>query len=183
MLHPAGNVAEHLLGNGLARIVEWHAGMLSSIGGMEKLRAAERSAKDKRLNLFASQSTMVSNGHSGGAASNGQVKVFDATVTRVWSGDQVSVLGKEDVNERRLYLSSIRAPKYNFPITCSTIADHLHYRHSDPRQVVYAQEAREFIRKKLIGKNVKVQIDFVRPREGEFDERECATVRYGGHNA
>jgi endonuclease YncB( thermonuclease family) len=49
-----------------------------------------------------------------GAASSGQVKVFDATVVRVWSGDQVSVLGKDDGKERRLYLSSIRAPKYDF---------------------------------------------------------------------
>jgi len=54
---------------------------------------------------------------------------------------------------------------------------------SDPRQAFYAQEAREFLRKKLIGKHVKVHIDFVRPREGEFEERDCATIRYGGHGA
>ncbi len=54
---------------------------------------------------------------------------------------------------------------------------------SDPRQAFYAQEAREFLRKRLIGKRVKVTIDFVRPREGDFEERECATIRYGGHNA
>jgi len=30
---------------------------------------------------------------------------------------------------------------------------------------------------------VKVTVDFIRPREGDFDERQCATVRYGGHNA
>jgi staphylococcal nuclease domain-containing protein 1 len=35
----------------------------------------------------------------------------------------------------------------------------------------------------LIGKNVKVSIDFIRPREGEFEERECVTVQYGGHNS
>lgn len=34
----------------------------------------------------------------------------------------------------------------------------------------------------MIGKHVKVTIDFVRPKEGEFDERECATVRYASHN-
>lgn len=57
------------------------------------------------------------------------------------------------------------------------------FRLSDPRQAAYAQEAREFLRKKLIGKHVKVHIDFVRPQEGEFEERECATIRYGGHDA
>lgn len=57
------------------------------------------------------------------------------------------------------------------------------HRQSDPKQAFYAQEAREFLRKKLIGKHVKISIDFLRPREGDFDERECATIRYGGHNA
>jgi len=56
-------------------------------------------------------------------------------------------------------------------------------RQSDPKQTYYANEAREFLRKKLIGKNVKVTIDFIRPKEGEFDERECATVRYVSYNA
>lgn len=111
VLHPAGNVAEHLLANGLARIVEWHAGMLSSRGGMERLRSAEKSAKEKRLNLFANQTVMVSNVNSHGALSIGLTRVFDATVIRVWSGDQVSVIGKEDSTERRLQLSSTRGPK------------------------------------------------------------------------
>jgi len=57
------------------------------------------------------------------------------------------------------------------------------FRQSDPRQAHYSNEAREFLRKKLIGKQVKVTIDFIRPKEGEFDERECATVRYASHNA
>lgn len=54
---------------------------------------------------------------------------------------------------------------------------------SDPKQAYYAHEAREFLRKKLIGKHVKVQVDFIRPREGEYDERESATVRVGNQNA
>ena len=111
MLHPAGNVAEHLVANGLGRIVEWHAGMLASKGGMERLRVAERNAKERRLNLYASQPAAISNGHGDGAASTGQAKVFEATVVRVWSGDQVSVVAKDSGNERRLYLSSTRAPK------------------------------------------------------------------------
>jgi hypothetical protein len=54
------------------------------------------------------------------------------------------------------------------------------YRVSDPKQAYYANEAREFLRKKLIGKHVHVHVDFIRPPEGEFEEREAATVRYGG---
>lgn len=57
------------------------------------------------------------------------------------------------------------------------------FRLSDPKQAYYAQEAREFLRKRLIGKHVKVYIDFIRPREGEFEERECATIKYGNQNS
>ena len=87
--------------------------MLSSSGGMERLRAAEKAAKDRRLNLFANAPVSVSAGKSNGnAAANGQSRSFDATVVRVWSGDQVSVVEKDSRKERRLYLSSTRSPKY-----------------------------------------------------------------------
>ncbi|KAH9485463.1 Staphylococcal nuclease domain-containing protein 1 [Psilocybe cubensis] len=167
VIHPAGNVAEHLVASGLARVVDWHAGMLAIGGGMERLRAAERSAKERRLCLYANSPAVTSAFKgSNGATSNGHSRTFDATVVRIWSGDQLSVLEKDTNIERRLQLSSTRGPKL-----------------ADARQAFYAQEAREFLRKKLIGKNVKVHIDFIRPREGEFEERECATIRYGGHGA
>ncbi|KAF9481526.1 hypothetical protein BDN70DRAFT_830817 [Pholiota conissans] len=166
VIHPAGNVAEHLVASGLARVVDWHAGMLSSSGGMERLRAAEKSAKEKRLCLYANIPTPASTGKTNGTSQAGHNQTFDATVVRIWSGDQISVIEKDTNKERRLQLSSTRGPKL-----------------SDPRQAFYAQEAREFLRKKLIGKHIKVHIDFIRPREGEFEERECATIRYGGHGA
>ncbi|KAH0827961.1 hypothetical protein J3R83DRAFT_3599 [Lanmaoa asiatica] len=167
VFHPAGNVAEHLVAAGLARVVDWHAGMLASGGGMERLREAEKVAKEKRACLYASAptpsvtaSTKVNDGPNSNSSS------FEGVVIRVWSGDQISVAEKGSGKERRLYLSSTRGPKL-----------------SDPKQAFYAQDAREFLRKKLIGKTVRVTVDFVRPREGEFEERECATVRYGGQNS
>ena len=163
VLHPAGNVAEHLVAAGLARVVDWHAGMLAQGGGMERLRAAEKVAKEKRACLYAN--VPAPSAKSNGSAANGSSRSFDATVIRVWSGDQISVVEKEGSKERRLQLSSTRGPKL-----------------SDPKQAFYAQEAREFLRKRLIGKHVKVQIDFVRPKDGEFDERECATIRIGNQN-
>uniref|UniRef100_A0A0W0FH61 Transcription factor n=1 Tax=Moniliophthora roreri TaxID=221103 RepID=A0A0W0FH61_MONRR len=164
VLHPAGNIAEFLVGAGLARVVDWHAGMLAAGGGMERLRAAEKSAKEKRACLYAS--APAPNASKAGGSINGNSRTFDAQVIRIWSGDQISVVEKDSGKERRIQLSSTRGPKL-----------------SDPKQAYYAQEAREFLRKKLIGKTVKVNIDFIRPKEGEFDERECATVRYGSQNA
>ncbi|KAL0072455.1 hypothetical protein AAF712_000218 [Marasmius tenuissimus] len=163
VLHPAGNIAEFLVGAGLARVVDWHAGMLAAGGGMERLRAAEKSAKEKRACLYASAPAPVA-AKASGTTANGN-RAFEGQVVRIWSGDQISVVEKDTGKERRIQLSSTRGPKL-----------------SDPRQAYYAQEAREFLRKKLIGKTVKVNIDFVRPKEGDFDERECATVRFGGGN-
>ncbi|KAJ3865645.1 hypothetical protein EV359DRAFT_72284 [Lentinula novae-zelandiae] len=163
VLHPAGNVAEFLVAAGLARVVDWHAGMLAAGGGMERLRSAERNAKEKRHCLYASAAQPSTSKSS--TAANGQTRSFEATVIRIWSGDQISVVEKGSSKEHRLQLSSTRGPKL-----------------SDPKQGFYAQEAREFLRKKLIGKPVKCTIDFVRPKEGEYDERECATVRFGHQN-
>ncbi|KAI0633336.1 transcription factor [Trametes polyzona] len=164
VLHPAGNVAEYLVSAGLARVVDWHAGMLTSSGGMERLRAAEKVAKEKRACLYAN--APAPSAKSNGTAINGNSRSFDATVVRIWSADQISVVDRETGKERRVQLSSTRGPRV-----------------TDPKQAYWAQEAREFLRKRLIGKHVKVHVDFIRPREGEFEERECATVRYGGQNS
>ncbi|TFK53941.1 hypothetical protein OE88DRAFT_1710997 [Heliocybe sulcata] len=166
VLHPAGNVAEHLVAAGLARIVDWHAGMLSAFGGMERLRAAEKVAKEKRACLYAATAPSAKTNGAAAPAGKGDSQSFEGVVSRVWSADQISVIDRDTGKERRLQLSSTRGPRV-----------------SDPKQAYYANEAREFLRKRLIGKHVKVHIDFIRPKEGEFDERECATIRYGGHNA
>lgn len=90
--------------------------MLANSGGMERLRAAEKSAKEKRLCLFANVSTTSATAKADGTTSNGQPRVFDATVVRVWSGDQVSVAEKDAGKEHRLQLSSTRGPKYTHDI-------------------------------------------------------------------
>ncbi|KAH9054184.1 transcription factor [Lactarius vividus] len=164
VLHPAGNIAEFLLGAGLAHFVEWHSGMLAPYGGSESLRTADRAAKQKRLCLHANAATPSAIGRSLSETPNGAARLFEGTVVRVWSGDQISIATK-DGKERRIQLSSTRGPKL-----------------SDSKQAYYAQEAREFLRKKLIGKNVKVHVDFIRPREGEYEERESATIRFGNQN-
>lgn len=79
---------------------------------MERLRAAEKNAKEKKLCLYASSPTVALTGKANVVAvSNGHTRSFDATVVRVWSGDQVSVVEKDTGNERRLQLSSTRGPK------------------------------------------------------------------------
>jgi len=49
----------------------------------------------------------------------------------------------------------------------------------DPKEAFYNVEAREYLRKKLIGKRVSVTVNFIKPAEGEFEERTCATILLG----
>lgn len=113
-----GNIAEFILGAGLAHLVEWHSGMLAPYGGVEKLRAADRAAKEKRLGLHANASIPNALSKSLSGTANGTVRAFEGTVVRVWSGDQISILTK-DSKERRVQLSSTRGPKYVCPISSS----------------------------------------------------------------
>lgn len=39
-----------------------------------------------------------------------------------------------------------------------------------------------FLRKRIIGKTVHVLIDYVKPKDGEYEERECVTISYGTQN-
>ncbi|CAG7854505.1 Staphylococcal nuclease domain-containing protein 1 AltName: Full=100 kDa coactivator; AltName: Full=EBNA2 coactivator p100; AltName: Full=Tudor domain-containing protein 11; AltName: Full=p100 co-activator [Serendipita indica DSM 11827] len=167
VMHPNGNIGEHLVASGLARVVDWHAGMLAAGGFMERLRAAESTAKEKKQFLYAQQEGGNAKGKAPGAASSrsSDQRNIDGQVIRVWSADQISILDKAG-KERRVQLSSTRAPKT-----------------TDPKQAFYAAEGREFLRKKLIGKTVHAHVDFVRPQEGAFEERECATVRFGASHA
>ncbi|KAE8270070.1 hypothetical protein A4X09_0g2273 [Tilletia walkeri] len=167
-LHPVGDIAHFLLTAGLARCVDWHAGVLSSVGGMEKYRIAERAAKDKRLGIWKDYAPSASANAMAGQPT--AKRTFEAVVGRIISGDTIHVFVDDDgssssgkLNERRIQLSSVRQALIK-----------------DSKQAGYANEAREFLRKRLIGKNVIVQIDYIKPKDGDFDERHYATVRSGG---
>jgi staphylococcal nuclease domain-containing protein 1 len=110
VLHPVGNIVEFLLGAGLAHFVEWHSGMLAPYGGSEKLRAAVRAAKEKRIGLHANAATAPALSKSISGTANGTDRAFEGGVIRIWSGDQITILTK-DGKERRVQLSSTRGPK------------------------------------------------------------------------
>ncbi|WVR05260.1 hypothetical protein IAU60_002272 [Kwoniella sp. DSM 27419] len=168
--HPNGNIAEFLCSAGLAKVIDWHAGILAPHGGLDRLRAAEKQAKEKRQGLWEGYGAAKAASTNGAAPTVQTTKgtEFDATVVRVWSSDQISVVVKGDASgkERRLQFASVRGP-----------------RGTDAKPAYWANEAKEFLRKRLIGKNVHVHIDYIKPREGDFEERECVTVHYGNQNS
>ena len=120
---------------------------------MGKLRQAERQAKERQLGLFKSHAPQRQ-----GAGES------EAVVSRVFSADTLFIRNKAGT-DNRINLSSVRQPKP-----------------SDPKQSPFGAEAKEFLRRRLIGKHVKVTIDGKRPATEGYDEREMATVSSNNKN-
>lgn len=120
---------------------------------MGKLRQAERHAKENQLGLFKS--------HVAQRSAAGET---EAIVSRVFSADTLYIRNKSGA-EKRINLSSVRQPKP-----------------TDPKQSPFGAEAKEFLRKRLIGKHVKVTTDGKRPATEGYDEREMATVSSNNKN-
>jgi staphylococcal nuclease domain-containing protein 1 len=153
VLHPKGNIAMFLLQEGLGRSNDQHVTLLGN--QMAQFRNAENAAKNARKGVF----TGVSASKAAGP------QEADFTVVRVQNGETIFIRTRSG-EERKVTLSSIRQPKP-----------------SDPKQAPFGAEAKEFLRKRLIGKHVKVSIDGKKPASEGFEEREVATVSVGGKNA
>ncbi|MCO5565316.1 hypothetical protein L7F22_018989 [Adiantum nelumboides] len=170
MMHPVGDIAQFLLASGLAKCVDWHAGMVA----MDKYRLAEKAAKDKRLNIWRDYQPPAKSADTVLPASPA-ARTFEANVVRVISGDTIHVRkvnGEGQAKaatvsstsnaitsgEQRIHLSSIRQPVLK-----------------DEKQAGYANEAKDLLRKRLVGKPVMVRIDYIKKEVGS-DDRSFATV-------
>lgn len=163
VVHPKGDVRHELLKQGLSRMVDWSLVYVSRADALT-MRQAENEGKRARLRLWRDWAPPQIDGDADYAGS----------VAEVHSGDQISVMvpsvgGGPVGQERRLALSSIRAPRVG-----------------KPRRAVddepWAVESKEALRKLVIGKPVKVVVDYQRdiPQMGGGDgppvKRAFATV-------
>ncbi|KAL8706169.1 MAG: hypothetical protein Q9201_000747 [Fulgogasparrea decipioides] len=144
--HPNGSIADFLLKAGLAQCTDYHSTLLGA--EMKTLRQAEKHAKDNKLGLFK--------GHVEAKASGGSE--IEATVSRIVRPDTISIRTKSGT-EKTVQLSSIRGPKPK-----------------DAKQGPFEQEAKEFLRKKLIGKHIRATTDGIKPPSEGYEEREVATI-------
>jgi staphylococcal nuclease domain-containing protein 1 len=144
--HPRGSIAKFLLEAGLARCTDYHSTLLGS--DMQKLREAEKVAQTAKCGLFKDHV----------AKATAQGGNMEAIVTKVFSADTIFVRNRAGV-EKRINLSSVRGP-----------------RPSDQAEAPFRDEAKEFLRKKLIGKHVRMSIDGSRAATEEYDAKEVATI-------
>jgi len=144
--HPKGSIANFLLAAGLARCSDHHSTLLGP--GMAVLRQAEKDAQTAKRGLYE--------GHV--AKSKASAAAQEATVSRVFSADTLFVRNKAGA-EKRINISSVRGPRQN-----------------EPSEAPYRDAAKEFLRKKVIGKHVRMSIDGSRPAADGYDAREVATI-------
>lgn len=152
VVHPMGNISQFLLQDGLARAHDQHVTLLGN--DMQQLRQAEKSAQNARKGVHSASTT----------STTGSAQELDLTVSRVMNAETI-FLRERSGEEKKLTLSSIRQPKP-----------------SDPKQAPFQADAKEFLRKRLIGKHVKVTIDGKKPPSEGFEEREVATIVLNGKN-
>lgn len=175
VLHPNGNIAEHLLRAGFARCVDWS--LASVTGGADRLRAAEKEAKEKRLRLWKDYTPT-------GIPIDAKEQRFEGKVMEVINADALVV--KVGDNElRKIFLSSIRPPKRAEEAKEPAPGGGGGGKERNFRplyDIPFMYEAREFLRKKLIGKQVQVCIDYKQPASNSFPEKTCCTVTIGGIN-
>ncbi|CAD6197725.1 unnamed protein product [Caenorhabditis auriculariae] len=166
VIHPRGNIAESLLREGYAKCVDWSIGLCT--GGAEKLRSAEKQAKESKLRLWKSYQP-TSSGVSG------DKKAFTAKVIEIVLSDAL-VLLKDDGSELKVHLSSIRLPRD------AEEKPAVGRQFRPLYDIPFMFQAREFLRKRLIGKKVNVHIDYIQPKSEQFPEKTCATVKVGDLN-
>ncbi|KAG1459114.1 hypothetical protein G6F56_006235 [Rhizopus delemar] len=162
--HPAGNIAELLLAQGYAKCVDWSITLATS--GPGPLRNAERAAKEKKLRIWRNFVAKVAT----------ESNEFDATVVRILTGDTLLVKTKNSGVEKKLQLASIKQAPRGAGSTAAT------GKSKDVKEVGYQFEAREFLRKKLIGKQVHAVIDYHKPAQDGFEAKDCATITQGSQN-
>lgn len=166
VIHPNGNIAELLLREGFARCVDWSMAYVT--GGAEKLRAAERAAKEKRLRLWKDYVASA-------PAVNPKDKQYSAKVLEIVNGDALMV--KVGESARKIFLASIRPPRLDEK---GETEKKKGFR--PIYDIPWMYEAREFLRKKLIGKRVEVVVDYIQPASPNYPEKTCCTVTVGGVN-
>ncbi|XP_062373743.1 staphylococcal nuclease domain-containing protein 1 [Sardina pilchardus] len=173
IMHPNGNITELLLKEGFARCVDWSMAVYTQ--GAEKLRAAERGAKERKVRIWKDYVAPTAN-------MDQKDRQFVAKVMQIVNADAI-VVKLNSGEYKTIHLSSIRPPRLEGE---EKIKD------KDKRfrplyDIPYMFEAREFMRKKLIGKKVNVTVDYIRAATETgtvpaFPERTCATVTIGGIN-
>jgi len=172
VLHPKGNIAELLLREGFARCVDWSIAHAQS--GVAALRSAEKVAKEKKLRIWKDYKPSA-------AQMVGKDKELHGKVVEVVNADALMVR-LPDNTTKKFFLASVRPPRQEAPKDGEPMVRKAGARARPLYDVPFLYEAREFLRRKVIGQKVHLHVDFLQPASDNFPEKTCCTVKLGGVN-
>ena len=194
----ANNLAEALLKQGMARCND---ASITLTKEPQKLRAAEKEAKVKKLRIW--ENYVDSRG-------DGPAEAYEAKITEIISGDSMMAQNLATGEVRKIFLASIRlgAPGERERQREAAAAAARAQEESDSKQkgggdkkgaaaaagaephqraanssipriydnpILY--HARELLRKKLLGKKALVRVEYIQPKSDSYPEKVCCTVR------
>jgi staphylococcal nuclease domain-containing protein 1 len=166
-----GNIAERLLREGFARCVDWSIAMVSK--DKERLRAAEKTAKQQQIRIWKGYKPAAIATLPQGSL------VFFGKVIEVVNGDSL-LIKRGEQQLQKIWFSSLRPPRTTnqAPKEEENVgtARRPQQRTRPLYDIPYMWEARECLRKKLIGKKVNVRIDYIKPAQDSFPEKVCCTL-------
>jgi len=134
ILFPKGNITLKLLEHGLASVLSWSAAITPDAA---RIKEAERQAKQAKLGIWAN--------YSGSIDEKDVHREISGKVTEVLSGDSIKVKVDDEAVEKQFYFASIRAPRF-----------------FGANSEAFGFEAREFVRKRLIGHPIKLLVEYVK---------------------
>uniref|UniRef100_A0A6G1S696 Nuclease domain-containing protein 1 n=1 Tax=Aceria tosichella TaxID=561515 RepID=A0A6G1S696_9ACAR len=192
------NLAEALLRQGMARCND---ASITLTKAPEKLRAAEKEAKSKRLRIW--ENYVDSRG-------DGPAEAYEAKIIEIISGDSMMAQNLATGEVKKIFLASIRlgapadrerqreAAREESATATETAkpakgeknksgtAQQQQQATTEPSKTssiprIYDNpilyHAREMLRKKLLGKKALVKVEYIQPKSDSYPEKICCTVR------
>jgi len=159
------NLAEELLKNGLGSYVDW-SGSKSAFSNV--LKAAERHAKENRIRIWSLHSETKDHPKQDIQKSKSPKEIL-GKVVEVLNGSTVVVLDQGG-HEHKVFLSSIEVSRLPSSLSRKDLKDDASQSKKDNKEKkyskeaidnAYAIEARDFVRKRLIGQKVRCVFDYV----------------------
>jgi len=149
-----GNISVKLLENGLGKLIPWSA-KLNDENTYLRLLTAERLAKQRRAYLWEK--------YDESQEESDEPVSYQALVNMIYSGESMSVTNLSTHEKLRINLASIRTPRLGF--------------RGLPDEPL-AMDAREWVRRRIIGKKVVVKVEFTRPSRRNQPPMQFCTVLF-----
>ena len=157
------NIAEYLVKEGYAKCLDWTIGLTTD---PKKLRLLEKEAKTKKLRIWRD--------YKEPSRANGTNESFEAKVIEVVNGDALVVQNLATNETKKIFIASIRPPRNEGSKFDDENKDKRQFR--PLYDIPHMFEAREFLRKRLIGKKVSVKVDYVQQKTDNYPEKTLCTV-------